>query len=317
MGTEENHKVKRQDKDTLYFETAPDNPVTMTVEPGETFEVVTQMNRGPEPSEVPEDIRDEWARMRRGDMRGGNPSSGAIYVEGAQPGQVLVVHVESIEPHGIGYTQYRGSTGAMPGWLGPSNVGPTHKVVRIRDGRIIWNDKFSLPIAPMLGVVGVAPAHQRRTNAWAGEWGGNFDIQEVTAGAAVHLPIQVPGALLHVGDMHARQGDGEICGGGGIETGGIARLRVELAPKPESMTWPRIVNDEYIMTTAQARPAEDAFRIALSEMILWLEEEYGFARKEAFMFLAQVLEARVTQYVNPTYSYVAKVRKAYLEWAKG
>ena len=68
--------------------------------------------------------------------------------------------------------------------------------------------------------------------------------------------------------------------------------------------------------TAQARPAEDAFRTALSEMLLWLEEEYNFARKDAFMFLAQVLEARITQFVNPTFSYVAKVKKEYLEWTK-
>jgi amidase len=116
--------------------------------------------------------------------------------------------------------------------------------------------------------------------------------------------------------MHALQGDGEICGGGGIETGGIAQLRVELKNKPANMTWPRIENNEYIMTTAQARPAEDAFRIALSEMLLWLEEEYHFTRKDAFMFLAQILEARITQFVNPSFSYVAKVKKEYLEWTK-
>ncbi|MBC8424451.1 acetamidase/formamidase family protein, partial [bacterium] len=178
------------------------------------------------------------------------------------------------------------------------------------------NDKFSIPIKPMLGCDGVAPARDRWVNSWAGVWGGNFDIQEVTDGAQVHIPIQVEGANLHIGDMHALQGDGEICGGGGIETGGIARLRVELKDKPVNMTWPRIENDKYIMTTAQARPAEDAFRTALSEMLLWLEEEYNFARKDAFMFLAQVLEARVTQFVNPTFSYVAKVKKEYLEWTK-
>ena len=166
----------------------------------------------------------------------------------------------------------------------------------------------------MLGCVGVAPLRERHHNGWAGVGGGNFDIQEVTTGASVHIPVQVEGALLHIGDMHARQGDGEICGGGGIETGGIATLRVELRELPERMTWPRIENADYIMATAQGKPAEDAFRTALSEMIVWLEDEYGFERKEAYMFLAQILEARVTQFVNPTYSYVAKVQKKYLEW---
>ncbi len=294
--------------EVLYYEHSPDYPPTMKVLPGETFEVHTQMNKGPWIDELPKTEQEYWNNK----ILGGNPSSGAIWVEGAEPKQILSVHIDSIEVHEIGYTQYSGSTGAMPGWLGQSNIGPQHKVVRIENGEIIWNKDLRLPIAPMLGVVGVAPANERRSNSWAGEWGGNFDIQEITQGATIHIPIQVPGALLHIGDMHARQGDGEICGGGGIETGGLARLRVGLSDKPTAMTWPRIENATHIMTTGQARPAEDAFRIALSEMILWLEQDYAMSKGEAFMFLAQVLEARVTQFVNPTYSYVAKVNKKWL-----
>jgi acetamidase/formamidase len=306
--------MQRATRDVLYYETGRDNPVTMKVRPGEVFEVETQMNRGLDSSEVPEELRELWNSKRSDDhpTDRGNPTSGAIWVEGAEPGHVLTVHVEDIQVHGIGYTQYWGSTGAAPGFLGASGVGPQFKAVRIEDGRIIWNDRLSFPVEPMLGVVGVAPERGRWHNGWAGQWGGNFDIQEITAGASVSIPVQVPGALLHVGDMHARQGDGEICGGGGIETGGIARLRVGLADKPQSMTWPRIENATHIMTTAQAKPAEDAFRIALSEMILWLGDDYGMERGEAFMFLAQCLEARVTQFVNPTYSYVAKVNRKYL-----
>ena len=164
----------------------------------------------------------------------------------------------------------------------------------------------------MLGVVGVAQANTRWTHAWAGQGGGNVDIQEVTTGASVHLPISVPGALLHIGDMHARQGDGEICGAGGIEAGGRVRITCELAERPASMTLPRITNATHIMTTAMARPAEDAFRTALEEMVLWLEDEYGFTKGEAYLFLGQVLEARCTQFVNPTFSYVAKVDRKYL-----
>ena len=140
----------------------------------------------------------------------------------------------------------------------------------------------------------------------------NFDIQEITTGATVQIPINHDGALLHIGDMHAIQGDGEISGGGGIETGGTVNLRCKSFEKPEGMTWPRIINDEYIMTTAQGRPAEDAFRIALSEMLLWLENEFKINKQEGFMLLAQVLEARVTQFVNPTYTYLLKINKKYL-----
>ncbi len=308
--------MQRQPKNPLYFETGPNNSPTMTVKPGEVFEIETQMNRGPDLTTISPDLRDEFESLRNPSTRGGNPSSGAILVEGAKAGDVLVVNIEDIQPHGIGYTQYRGSTGAMPGWLGPSNVGPASRVVRLKDGQIIWNDRFSIPMAPMLGVVGVAPFRETRHNGWAGDWGGNFDIQEVTSGAQVQIVIQVDGALLHVGDMHARQGDGEICGGGGIETGGIARLRVELKDRPHGMTWPRIEDPDYIMTTGQDKPAEDAFRIALSEMLLWLGEDYGMDQKEAYLFLAQVLEARITQFVNPSWSYVAKVNRKYLEWTQ-
>ena len=298
--------MKRATKDVLYFETGPDNQPTLRVEPGEEFEVETQMNRGPWLETHPD--RDALERK----LRAGNPSSGCIYVEGAEPGQVLVVHIGEIDLDPVGFTRFWGANGAMPGWLGGTGIGEQHKVVQIREGNILWSDRLSIPVAPMLGVVGVAPENTRWTNAWAGEWGGNFDIQEVTTGAAVHLPVSVPGALLHIGDMHARQGDGEICGAGGIEAGGRVRIRCELADRPEAMSWPRITDETHIMTTAMARPAEDAFRTALAEMVLWLEEDYGMSRGEAYLFLGQVLEARCTQFVNPTFSYVAKVNRKYL-----
>ena len=298
--------MKRATKDVLYFETGPDNEPTLHVEPGEEFEVETQLNRGPWLDDHPD--RDELDRK----LRAGNPTSGCIYVEGAEPGQMLVVHVGEIDVDPIGFTRFWGANGAMPGWLDGTGIGYQQKIVQIRDGHILWSDSLRIPISPMLGVVGVAQEHTRWTNAWAGEWGGNFDIQEVTTGASVHLPVSVPGALLHIGDMHARQGDGEICGAGGIEAGGRVRIRCELKPRPKLMTWPRITDETHIMTTAMARPAEDAFRTALSEMVLWLEEGYGFERGEAYLFLGQVLEARCTQFVNPTFSYVAKVNRKYL-----
>ena len=306
--------MKKATTHTLYYEHSPNNAVTMQVRPGEWFQVETQMNRGPDANLVPEDIRALYNQYRSDNqpVDKGNASSGCIYVDGAKPGDLLTVHIKDIEVHPIGWTRYGGSTGAMPGYLGASNIGPQFRVCRIENNEIIWNDKLRFPVKPMLGVVGVAPSREARHNGWAGEWGGNFDIQEVTTGAQISIPIHHKGALLHIGDMHARQGDGEICGGGGIETGGTATIKVELSETPTEMTWPRIENDQYIMTTACEKPAEDAFRIALSEMILWLEASYEMSRGEAYMFLSQCLEARVTQFVNPSYTYIAKVAKKYL-----
>jgi len=323
--------MKRATTDVLYFETGPDNPVTLRVRPGEEFEVETQLNRGPWLNDHPEG---EMLRRKLNDgqrpretmfdsgwsvprhlaagLPSGNPSSGCIYVEGAQPGDMLLVHIGGIDLDSMGFTAYPGNNGTLPGWLGPNGVGAGHRVVEIRDGLIHWSETLKLPARPMIGCVGVAPARERINNSWAGYWGGNFDAQEVTIGATLMLGVNVEGALLHIGDMHAIQGDGEICGAGGIETGGRVRVSVELAPRPKSFFWPRLVSDTHIATLAMARPCEDAFRYALEAMILWLEEDYGLSRTDAYLLLGQVLEARCTQFVNPTFTYIAKVNKDYL-----
>ena len=297
--------MKRATKDVLYFETGRDNEVTFEVEPGEMFEVETQMNRGPWLAGHPDSER------LKSKLIGGNPSSGCIRVTGAEPGDTLVCKIESIEPGPIGFTRFMGSTDAMPGRLGATALGDISKIVDIVDRKILWSDDLSLDIRPMLGFVGVAPAAERHHNGWGGYWGGNFDIQELTDGATLYLPVFVSGALLHVGDMHAIQGDGEICGAGGIETEGTARLRCELI-KGEALDYPRIENETHLIAIAMERPAEDAFRSALERLIGWLAADYDITPGDAYLLLGQTLEARCTQYVNPTFSYVAKIAKRYL-----
>ncbi len=293
--------MQRATTDLLYFETGPANLPTMRVEPGETFEVQTQLNRGPWLDTHPDGPRLTAL------LRGGNPASGCIYVEGAEPGMVVTVHVGAIALDPLGFTRFRGSNGAMPGWLGGSGIGPQHKIVAIRDGLIHWEPGRTLSARPMLGFVGTSPAFETWANVWAGPHGGNLDVQELTTGAAITLPVNVAGALLHVGDMHAIQGDGEICGAGGIEASGVVSLRCELSPAPAGFQWPRIEDATHKMVAAQARPAEDAFRLALEALIGWLEAD-GMTRGEAYLWLGQVLEARATQFVNPTFTYLAKVR---------
>jgi acetamidase/formamidase len=306
--------MKKILKKILYREHSSNNKITNKVDQNEWFQIETQMNRGPNSNLVDESLVDTFNKYRDDSMPDdrGNPSSGCIWVNNSKKDEVLNIEIGNIETHEIGYTKYRGSTGAFPSYIEPSVIGEVFKVVRIIDKKVIWNNKLSIPIKPMIGMVGLAPEHEARSNSWAGEWGGNFDIQEITTGATVQIPINHDGSFLHVGDMHAIQGDGEISGGGGIETGGTVIMKCNSSTKPSGMIWPRIINDEYIMTTAQARPAEDGFRIALSEMLVWLENEFNIDKKEGFMLLAQVLEARVTQFVNPTYTYLLKLNKKFL-----
>ncbi len=302
--------MQKAGKETLYFEIGPDNPPTLVVEPGEEFEVETQMNAGPWL-----DAHPEGARIR-GRLRGGNPASGCIAIRGARPGDMLAVHIGKISLASTGFTAFSGSSGAVPAMFGPSALGDHHKVVRIEDSQIAWSSRLRLAARPMLGYVGVAPANERRNNGWGGSWGGNMDIPEVTTGATLYLPVMVKDALLHVGDMHAIQGDGEICGAGGIEAEGVVRLRCTLHPKPEHMDYPRIEDATHLIAVGMARPAEDAFRQALERLVAWLEEGPAggrpMERGEAFLLLAQVLEARCTQFVNPTFTYVAKINRRYL-----
>jgi acetamidase/formamidase len=291
----------------MYFSTGPNNAPTLRVEPGETFEAQLQINSGPWVDGHPD------AEALRKKLLGGNPTCGCIYVEGAEPGDMLSVEILQIQLDDFGFTQYRSVPAASPIWYGLEGFGRQSRVVRIENDSILWDEHITLPARPMVGFVGVAPARETLHNGRNGEWGGNFDVQEITTGATVQLKVQCPGALLHMGDMHAIQGDGEICGAGGIETGGLVRVRTKLTrPAPKALHWPRIQNATHIMTVGFARPAEDAFRIGLEAMVAWLEEEYGMPKPEALLYLGQVLEARCTALVNPTYSYVCKVRREFL-----
>ena len=303
--------IQRQGPSPLYFEASPENPPTLRVAPGETFEVLTQMNVGPDPSVVPPDLRDDWARYHSYAVERPNPSSGAIWVEGAEPGHAVEVVIEGMKLAPVGYSAFRGDNYLFPKTPVTDRDTIAAKVVRIRDGHVLWEEGLALPVQPMVGMVAVAPAHEAQSTVRVADWGGNMDIQELGPGAAVRLAVNVPGALVHIGDVHALQGDGEIAGSA-VETSAVVRLRIELADRPAEMTWPRIVTPERIMTVGSGRPAERAFRIAASELVRWLCADYDLSPEEAVLLLGQVLEARATQVVNPTITYVAGVRREIL-----
>ncbi|MFO7899141.1 MAG: acetamidase/formamidase family protein [Planctomycetota bacterium] len=288
--------------DVTYSYTSASNPVTFTVEPGETFEVETVPTCGAQ--------FDSHTGRHAPDAEGGiNASTGCIGVDGATAGGLLTVHVLDVALHEYGYTRVRDESPVAPGLA----LEPTFKAVRIRDGLVEWSERPRLPARPLVGYIGVPRPDEVLSNAHNGAFGGNFDVPEIGAGARVHLPVFVDGARLHVGDVHAVQGDGEIDGAGGIETGARLTLRVEVGDRPDRFRNPRIEHGDWIMTTGFARPAEDAFRQALADLIRWMVDAFGFGATAAHMLLAQVLEARVTQFVNPLYTYVCKVRREYLD----
>jgi len=171
--------------------------------------------------------------------------------------------------------------------------------------------RIEIPLRPMVGRVAVAPAGEEAFGGlWPGAFGGNMDASDIREGATVYLPVYHEGALFYFGDIHAAQGDGEVCGSG-LETTAVVTMQFELV-KGKKILWPRIEDADHIMVAGSGRPLIDAFRIAHVELIEWLVADYGFEKMEAYQVVSQVGSARVANVVDPLYTVVAKFPKALL-----
>jgi acetamidase/formamidase len=252
-----------------------------------------------------------------------NPQTGPFYVEGAEPGDTLALHFASIEPS----RDWAVSTtfplfGALTS---------TTRTVTLQDPlpELVWrydvdrstrlvhfearNGGFTidLPLDPMHGTVGVAPAgNEVRSSLVPDAHGGNMDTPEMRAGTTCYLGVNVDGALFSLGDGHCRQGEGETCGVA-VEAAMDTVLVVDLI-KGRLTPWPRLENDEVIMSTGSARPLEDAFRIAQGDLVHWLAEEHGMDVLDAYQLVSQISESPVANVCDPNYTFVAKAPKRYL-----
>ncbi|RJS85310.1 hypothetical protein CW702_01315 [Candidatus Bathyarchaeota archaeon] len=137
-----------------------------------------------------------------------------------------------------------------------------------------------------------------------------MDCVETKEGATLYLPVFVHGAYLAFGDVHAAQGDGELCGTA-LEVSANVRLRIEVV-KGWEINWPRIEDEEYIMVAGSSRPLMEAYKIAHVELLSWLVNDYGFDKWEAIQVLSQVGTCRIGNVVDPNYTVVAKFPKKYL-----
>jgi amidase len=247
-----------------------------------------------------------------------NPQTGPIYVEGAEPGDSLAVRIESIEP-----TRDFAVSVLIPYFGGLTSTNLTRTLQEPLPERVwIWdlvdggdnlvNEELGvkLPWEPFLGTLAVAPDLEAITALAPGPFGGNMDVPDVKPGNTVYLPVWNSGALVYSGDCHARQGQGELCGVA-MEITSKVTMVFEVI-KDKAIEWPRIESDEAIMVVGSARPMEDAARIANTELILWLEQEYGYDRWDAYQLLTQAGGLYVGNMVDTTYSLVASIEKKYL-----
>ncbi len=255
------------------------------------------------------------------DLRYVNPQTGPFYVEGAEPGDTLAIHIVDLTPArtwGVSATIpfFGGLTGtdrtvnlqdALPDTTWIYEVDPARNTVgfQARYGAF----EVQLPMAPMLGTVGVAPSGgEVRSSLVPERFGGNMDSPEVRAGTTLFLGVNQEGALFSVGDGHYRQGEGEACGTA-VEGAMNSTIIVELI-KGQGPAWPRLENDDYWMAAGSSRPMEDSWRIAQVEMVLWYQELFGLHQMDAYQLLSQTTEVPIANVVDANYTVVVKAGKA-------
>ncbi|MFH5184030.1 acetamidase/formamidase family protein [Paenibacillus sp. TAB 01] len=265
-----------------------------------------------------------WDQRGESAANRGNPMTGPFYVDGAMPGDTLEIRLESMTPNR--------EWGWTSNVLAPNVVSPRAAAALPPSDIVRWSvdveqgvaslEKptpglagLKLPLRPFLGCFGVAPAKgQSISTATSGEYGGNMDYRGLTAGVSVYFPVFAEGALFHLGDGHALQGDGEIVGTG-IEISLDVRFSIRLR-KGETIGWPRGESDTHWFCIGNARPLNQALQHATTEMLSLLRGNYGLSDTEASLLLGQAVEYEVANVFNPAYSVVCKIPKEVLAQLK-
>jgi acetamidase/formamidase len=254
---------------------------------------------------------------------GDNPLTGPFYIEGAEPGDTLAVKILDLEVDG------NQGIGALAPGFGAINSTNYTPMLNPPIKEKIWfypidhasntatfqalDSKYTvrIPLHPFFGCIGVAPAGaEARSSVVPEAFGGNMDSPEASVGNTVYFPVNTPGAMLFLGDGHAAMGDGEVAGTA-IEVPLRSRIQVHVI-KGQKINWPRFENDQYIMTVGAYRPLDDALRIAFTELVSWIHDDYGLSEMDAYELLSKVAEIRLSEMVDPNYVVVAKIKKSFL-----
>ncbi len=252
-----------------------------------------------------------------------NPQTGPFYVDGAEPGDCLALHLVHVRPaRDWGVSTSSPLFGALVGTTLTANLQPNlpertwiYRLDEAREAAIYQavDSAYSvrLPVQPFLGTVGVAPAGSEvRSSLVPGPFGGNMDSPEIRAGTTVYLGVNVPGALFSIGDGHYVMGEGEACGVA-VEGAMESVLLVDLL-KQVDCPWPRLERDDAIMVAGSARPLEDAFRIAYTELIRWISSATELSLMDTYQLVSQGAKARVANVCDPNYTIVAIMPKTLL-----
>lgn len=294
----------------FYRQFSPVNKPVLTVSPGDTIHTTTVDAGG----------TDEKGVTR---VLGGNPETGPFYVESAEPGDTLVVHIVHLK---LNRDWAISDDGIVPRGM------DSDLAVTLKDNgkNVRWHldeargvaslekpgehtARYTVPLRPMLGCVATATnlAQAPPGSGDSGGFGGNMDFNEIVEGATIYLPVRVPGAMLYFGDGHAAQGDGEL-NGNALETSMDVEISVDVIAK-KRMRGPRVESATHIMAMALEGSLDDAFRDATSSMAQWLQEDYKLTPSEVAEVLGTSAEYRVSEVADRNAGVVIKISKERLK----
>lgn len=279
-------------------------PPKLTVKPGESFvletdDASTGKIRTPDFISTPESRPELKATPARV-----NPLAGPIYLEGAEPGDLLVVDIERIEVDTQGWTGCRtgmGPLGDSIKWAEASTP-YTHILKHVpgpsgtlREGAVVYSDRFTWDLQPFIGTLGCAPEREvESTLVGQGPWGGNLDCREMKEGSKVYLNCYNAGGLFYLGDVHGSQGDTEFTGTAN-ETQAEVTVSLDVV-KGKRIPFLRVEKPESIVSVYAAKPLEDAVHNAIVGLMEWLVEDYGVSKRDAYLLMSVCSDVRVHVY---------------------
>lgn len=278
------------------------SPPVLRIRSGESVELNTLIVTGPEgleaagvpPGQVEQALRDIHREVSRG---GPHILTGPIFIEEAEPGDVLEVRILAVRPTVPYATNTIGGASFLPEDFPYSRTRAFP--LDIEAGVARFAEGIEIPLRPFFGSMGVAPPPEAGRIGSGPPWihAGNLDNKELVAGTTLYIPVHVEGALFHAGDGHAAQGDGEVSLTA-LETSLIGTFEFIVRKDMGTLSWPRAETPEAWITMGMHEDLTEAARIAVREMIDFLVTEKGLSRDEAFMLTSAAADLRITQLVD-------------------
>ena len=272
-------------------EFAPHHPPAYRITPGERVQVETLCSASGSIRVAATATSNDDLRAKVGWVRG-MPMTGPIFVEEAAPGDALAVLIEAIDVADTGWTDVMIGQGAVGDLISEAEV----RIFQIVDGEIDFGFGVRLPLRPMIGAIGTSPRDRSRDAGIPDAHGGNLDCTLVKPGSTLYLPVNVAGALLGLGDLHATMGDGEV-GNAGLEVGGSVTLQCAVV-KDHRLPLPMVDTGALVATIASAPTLEHASREAVQAMVRWIVRSTDLSINDAAMLVSFTGDLRISQVVN-------------------